>query len=119
MFSELSNTLVGKPFVSDNFNPYSLAPPGLFEAMIIEAGFEKDSLESSNSQYPIDFTNDPELYMEVPLVMDFNKVFQSVEKESLRSEFVKQVPKFLKTEENGTLVSVENIYKLIVAFKPK
>jgi ubiquinone/menaquinone biosynthesis C-methylase UbiE len=108
----------GKHQSPPSFDPMIFSEPGSFEKILKDAGFT--DIQTIESKYPLEFSNDPEFFLNSMYSFDFNKIFESVPngKEKVKEILPELTPKYMHIKEDGTFVSLNCVFKCVSARKP-
>jgi ubiquinone/menaquinone biosynthesis C-methylase UbiE len=119
---EFSNSILagvlGENAPTPPMNPLSLAEEGLFETMLERAGFPRQQLQTQNSAYEFDLTDDQEFQFGLATMMFHDKLVELDKVKAARTVFetISKVSPWVE-HRNGNMIIPKNTFKLVVATK--
>jgi len=95
-------------------NPMSLSEEGLFESMVVNAGFK--NVETVKSTYPFDFGDDREFQLKCGLILVKQKIEELGMEDVAEKAFFDNIGKYV-TFEDGNMILKENTFQMLTASK--
>ncbi|GMI14087.1 hypothetical protein TrVE_jg2963 [Triparma verrucosa] len=96
-------------------NPMALSEDGLFESMVVKAGFQNVITEKST--YPFDFGNDRGFQLKCGTLLIKDKIEELGAEEVAEKTFFECVPKYTTTDANGHMILPYNTFQMLTATK--
>jgi len=97
-------------------NPMALSEPGLFESLIVEAGFEKSKISQTTSSYPFDLGDERDFQFKVGTLLLRDKLDELDKWDVAEKAFWDNIDKYSKIE-NGNRVMPSNTFRMTVVQK--
>lgn len=114
--TEIMQQVMGtKDIPKPPINPLSLSEPGLFEGMLMEAGYT--NLEVTSHNYPFDLTADPELQFKAATMTIKAKIDELDAWDKVKEVYEANKLKHGEYTDHGHYILPDNEYKLVVATK--
>lgn len=115
---DVMEAVLGAPPPTPPLNPMSLSEPGLFQSLVLDAGFT--GVEQGTSTYPFDFGTDKDFQLRVGTILLKEKIDSFGEEGWRKAEeaFWANISKYTETAMDGSMVMPENTFRLTVARKP-
>lgn len=115
---DVMEAVLGEPPPTHPLNPMSLSEPGLFEKLVLDAGFT--GVEQTTSTYPFDFGTDKDFHLRLGTIMVKEKIDSFGEEgwRKAKEAFWANIGKYTEKAFDGSLVLPQNTFRLTVARKP-
>ena len=98
-------------------NTMSLSEPGLFRSILLQAGFQGENIQSTQSTYPFDFGVDPEFQYKVGTMSIKDKLDELEAHDVARKTFSSLINRYSFIEADGSRTVPNNTFALTVARK--
>lgn len=109
--------ILGKPPPRPAIDPLTLSEPGLFEGMLQRAGFE--NLQVSEHEYSFNLGESKDTIFKLMIMVILDKLQEMNAIDQARSFFDENWLKYGELDDDGNYLIHKNIYKHVVAQKPK
>ena len=98
-------------------NPMSLSEPGLFESLIVEAGFDKSKIAQTTSSYPFDLGNERDFQFKVGTILLRDKLDELDGWDVAEKAFWDNIDKYSEIDERGNRVMPCNTFRMTIVNK--
>ena len=95
----------------------SLSEPGLFESLIVEAGFDKSKIAQTTSSYPFDLGNERDFQFKFGTLLLRDKLDELDGWDVAEKAFWDNIDKYSEIDENGNRVMPSNTFRMTIVKK--
>jgi len=98
-------------------NPMALSEPGLFENLLVEAGFDKSNIVQTTSTYPFDLGDEKDFQFKVGTILLRDKLDDLDGWDKAEKVFWENIDKYTVIDAKGNMVMPANTFRMTVVTK--